>query len=401
MNDIFLITVLLFFLTACSGSTDTVPISLHPSPEYMPHPDVEPVMLEVAEAGDSIERFSDNIRLLYRVLHDDSLIVQKTELNVLTGGNVEISSLNDSTLLILDKMVGQSYSNEQLIQYNIKNRTVEIVAVQGRGPGDLFLSEELEADRDKVYIAMQGFQISVFNCDVHPCEHEKVIETKYNHYSIAPYGEQIFFLGMAPFGLEQSLDLSKTNQNLIFKMDDDGRILDSFFPVYQFKSPIVRGNLNEGGMVRRYPLHNSTIVTMEYYPFIYEYDDNGNLKAKYQIPGFVQSFYEYDENTRGSTFLNRGDNSSIIFTKKINSHELLIGLKERRDAEWISREEGFKGEEWVSYYIFNIENNQFYHIGDDAFAQPYSGQKKIIHVVDQGVIINELGTLYLINNSDA
>ena len=219
-----------------------------------------------------------------------------------------------------------------------------------------------------------------------------------SNYSIAPAGENLSFLGMATFGLEQSPDPSKTKQNLIFKMDDDGRILDSFFPVYQFKSPIVRGNLNEGGTVRRYPLHNSTIVTMEYYPFIYEYDDNGNLKAKYKIPGFVQSFYEYDENTRGSTFLNRGDNSSIIFTKKINNHELLIGLKERRDAEWISREEGFKGEEWISYYVFNVENNQFYHIGDDAFTQPYSGQKKGFHVVNKGLVINDMGTLYFIEN---
>lgn len=385
-------------LTACFTERDIDKISLHPSPDYMPHPDVEPLMLEIAETRDSLKRFSDNIQLLYKVLHYDSVFNQKKELNVLTSGNVEISSLNDSTLLILEKMQGQFNTNERLIQYDVNKHQYKLVAGKGRGPGDLFFSEELAIHQNKAYVAMQGFQISVFNCELVTCEHEKVIETEYNSYSLAPSEENLLFIGMATYGLEQSSDPSSTKQNLIFKMDYDGEILDSFFPVYNFRSPIIRGSLNEGGTVRRFLPTNSTIVTMEYFPYIYEYDGSGKLKMKYEIPRFQKSFYEYNENKRGAKFLNSGDNSSVILTQKLSDWELMIIIKERRNAEWISREEGFKGEEWNSYYIFNVEEKQLYRVGDDVVTQPYDGEERVIHVVEQGVIINDMGTLSFIKS---
>jgi hypothetical protein len=315
------------------------------------------------------------------------------ELNLLTTGDLDISSLNDSTFLILEK------DNDRLIKYNANRNEYEVVAEQGRGPVDLFFSEDMTIHNDKAYIAMQGFQISVFNCEAGLCEHEKIIETDYNNYSVAPSDDYILFLGMATFGFEQSPDPANTKQNLIYKIDNDGNLLDSFSSVYRFRSAILRGRLNSGGTVNVYPSYNTILVTMEYFPYIYEYDIDGELKQKYELPEFQQSFHQYSEKTSGVAFLNRGNNSSIKFTKKLNEQLLLIGLKERRNVEWISREEGFKGDEWISYNIFNVEDKRFYHLGDGLPNQPYSGKESVMHIADQGVIINNLGTLYFIKNS--
>lgn len=390
-----LFVLLITVLSACSDGSYTENVSLHPITENMPHPDIEPVILETSEPDNFLEKSSENIQLLHRFLQGGPVNDRKMKLNLLTTGNLDISSLNDSTLLILEK------DNDRLIQYNVNRNEYEVVAEQGRGPVDLFFSEDLTIHNDMAYIAMQGFQISVFNCEASLCEHEKIIETDYNNYSVALHDDYILFLGMATFGREQSPDPANTKQSLIYKIDNDGNLLDSFSSVYRFRSPILRDRLNSGGTVNIYPSYNTILVTMEYFPYIYEYDSDGKLKQKYELPKFQQSFHQYSEKTRGVAFLNRGNNSSIKFTKKLNEQLLLIGLKERRNVEWISREEGFTGDEWISYYIFNIKDRHYYHLGDDSLTdQPYSGKERVIHVVDQGVIVNDLGTLYIIKNSN-
>jgi len=58
-------------------------------------------------------------------------------------------------------------------------------------------------------------------------------------------------------------------------------------------------------------------------------------------------------------------------------------------------ENGITGEMWYSYYIFDVEDEKLYKIGDDS---PTSfGESRRLFLVDGGVISSNNGTLHWIS----
>lgn len=390
----YIFFIVLTFTISCIEKGDTEYITVHPAQEYMPYSSFEPVKLEARYGGDFLHLLPKNVQILYNILNNESGNLKPEELQILTTNDIDVKSINKSDLLILEK------DNARLIQYSLIDNEYDIIADKGRGPGDLFFPKELTVYKEKAFVGMQAFQISFFLCDGVFCEYENTLNTKFNNYSIAPVDDFIKFLGIKPFGREQHPDPSNTDQNLIHKIDYNGEIYQSYFPVYDYRSSLVRQTMNSGGQIRSFPELETIVITFDFFPYVYVFNDSGELNAKYEFPEYIQAYYESEENRAGGftgRYIFDSSVTSIRFTSKIDEKWMLVGIRDRREVEFISMEEGFDGYEWFSYYAFDVEEKKIYKIGDDT-EKPY-GESRILHVVDNGVVINEAGTLFFISDS--
>lgn len=252
--------------------------------------------MQVQDGGDVIDIFPESVQLLYHVLNDERdalldhnnpiLLASGVNDTLLTTGNIDVSSVSDSSLLILER------NTNRLIQYNIDDQKYQVIANQGRGPGDLYFSRELSVYGNKAFVAMQGFQISKFTCNNGLCEYAKTIPMEYNNYSIAPQNESIYFLGVSAFGREGDPDPSNVDQYLIHKISEDGEVQQSYLPIYRDRSSLVRDAMNSGGKVRLFPELDSIVVTFSRVPYLFVHDSEGRLTAKYELPEYLQRYFE-------------------------------------------------------------------------------------------------------------
>lgn len=384
---------ILILLISCTKETRNNEITVHPIKEKIPHSDVEAEMLEVLDGGEYLDLLPENVQLLYRFLNDDTGIDDARELDLLTTNRLDIAAVNDSTLLILEK------DKNHLIQYNIKSDEYEVIANQGRGPGDLLFAHELSVYQNKAAIGMGLFQISVFTCDVGLCEYEKTIITEYNNYSLDLGEEHIYYLGVARFGYEDYPDPANTNQNLVHKVTYGGEDILSYLPIYNFRAPQVRDTMSKGGKVRLFSDFGTTVVTFDKFPYIYLHNTAGELTAVYEIPGLVQEpYYRYEEDKgggwRATTTYNDWDYSRISYTTKINSRWLLMRIMEARGITLVAMGEPFDGTHRQTYYAFDVDQKKFYKIGDDKTVPV--GASQSIYMINQGLIINDDGKLFLV-----
>ncbi len=402
-KDKVLIFISIFLFISCTRESNTNGITIHPVPEKMPYSSIEPEMLHVHDGGEVIDLFPESLQLLYSVINDDTeglyhtepiLLASGVNDTLLTTGNIDVSSVNDSSLLILDR------STNRLIQYNINENKYDVIADQGRGPGDLYFSRELSVNGNVAFIGMQAFEISKFVCNSGLCEYAKTIQTDYNNYSVAPDTDHIYFLGISAFGREQDPDPANTDQYLIHKINYDGEVQQSFLPIYRHKSPMVRDAMNSGGRVRLFPESDTIVVTFSRAPYLYVHDSEGKLTAKYELPEYLQFYFESKEDRAGrisTHYKYAGNYSSIFYTSKLNERWLLLKTREDRNRVYHEMEERYSGTQWYSYYAFDVSEEKLYKIGED-FKKPVGEERRVLHVIDQGLIINENGLLYLLLN---
>lgn len=387
-HHLLTILILFFVFNSCSKENDFTP---HPLPDKMPHADDDSEILDIQSISESDSSPPQSLKLLQDFLVDESKNFKTKKLDILATDKIDISFLSSTDILVLDK------ENNQLIQYNLETDENTVVASQGRGPGDLLYTQELNVHNKVAYVAMQGFQISVFDCNLRSCEHDNTILTEYNNYSIAAADKHLFVLGIPPFGRDQDPDPTNTDQYIIHRFNHSGKKEQSFTPVYRETSPVVRTQMTSGGQVRSFPQFNMNIVTFDFFHYLYLYNDEGDLLRKFQIPDLKQGYYEYKEN-KGGGFTGRlryDDNSKIIRTTNLGDNWLLLIIREQRGVEFINLEEGFKGDEWFSFYAFNIKNHILYKIGDHKKFT--IGKSRSIQVSEHGIIVNENGTIFFLS----
>lgn len=383
---LFLVSLLLFI--SCGEKKQKEAELVHPVEESIPHSDVISDQLEAHNAADVISELPGNVQLLYKFLNDETSQFNTSELNILTTDRIDISTLDDSGFLILEK------DQNRLIQYDLTNDDFNIIAEQGRGPGDLFFSKELSVYKSKAFISMQGRQLTVFNCESTPCEYETTINTDYNNYSLAVTDNHLYFLGIPQIRGGQSNSTGSSAQFIVHKADRDARIERSFLPNYDHESPILRDRIMSRGSIRAFADYDKTIVTFDHFPYLFTYDHNGELISKLELPDFISAKnIEYNSANRGILNTYNGDYTYLQYTSTLQGRWLLKRIAEFRSVEY-SMENGITGEMWYSYYIFDVEDEKLYKIGDDS---PTSfGESRRLFLVDGGVISSKNGTLHWI-----
>jgi hypothetical protein len=363
----------------------------HPHPDKLPHSENEASVLEISEiTSENLSLFPELVQTLYKYLNryeEESISTQDIDVMVTSHHSFHVASVNGNRIIILDPI------RNRLLEYDVDTKESVNLAPEGRGPGDILFTRDIRLFNNHLYVAMQGFRISVFDCSESPCEYERTISTEYNNYSVAPSADKIIVLGLYPFGLDQDPDPTNVDQNALHMINQDGQVTHSFSSVYQDPSPIVREAMNANGTVHYLYSTKISVLTYPLYPFFYVYDNSGNLTEKYKIPGFKQGFYEFNEQ-EGIGRYRYNDSSDITYTSKIVDSWILFQIRNRANME---REESGRvsGEYRHSYFTFNVETGGYYHIGDDQTYATSEG--RAIFVTDHGVIVNEGGkTLSLI-----
>lgn len=401
MNQFSFISILLILtFISCSANQENDPtvdgaVSLeegytpHPQPDNLPHPDVEPVVLELRDGSEVYNELPETLQLLHSFLSDTDDTPEKETMSafVSTHHSFHAASIDSETIIMLDE------GDERLIQYDLIDGDYTELAPRGRGPGDIMFTKEMQIHNDKIFVGMQGFRISIFDCRPDTCEYERTINTEYNNYSLAPSNEQIGALGIPPFGSEVDSDPENIDQNIIHILDFEGEHETSFSRVYQHRSPILREAMNSGGSLRVFPPESSYVLTHNFFPFLYLYNLEGEFLTKFQIPEFQQGYYDHS-NVENRGRYRHNDNTNIAYTTKINNEWLLLHLRNRRGMEW--EEDGLTGDEWTVYYAFNVKSQELYNIGEDDIRQAESGNTRGIFPTEHGIVVNENGELYWI-----
>lgn len=350
---------------------------VHPKQENIPHSDVAPIALspiDISEANDVPEP----LEYFYRFLNENEDLFEISNLNFFTSNNIffHVESLNDSTLILSDDR-----SNE-LHHYHLNRNESEMFAPEGRGPGDIFFNREVQLLDETLYVAMEGFRISQFDCSVVPCEHEKEINTKFNHYSVAPADEKLVVLGIPPY---MGPDTDHENPGYILhEIDSECETVESFSPAYNHDSVLLHIHFTMGNRVRYLTNGDLFLMTNSRLPFIYSYNSDYELINKYLLPGFSPEYQLYDsEHDMGRSYRHH---SNIYHIREVDNNWLLVQIRHLRDAV---PKEGY--EESFSYYAFNVNNETLYHIGED-YAESMD-ESRAIFLTDHGLIINQQGSL--------
>ncbi len=361
----------------------------HPEPERMPHPDIQAIELDLVDNDSALADMPENLQLLYHFLNDGNhnKHIQKLDLHVSSQASFHAASIDENTLIILDQR------RNRLIQYSLGEDDFIELAPEGRGPGDILFTRDLQVFNNRIYIAMQGFRISIFNCETFPCEYERTISTDFNNYSVSPASNYVTVLGLYPFGREQDPDPENYNLPAVHIINREGDVKQSFSSVYRHMQPIIREQMNSRGTVISFPDRRSHFLLYSFFPYIYSYDNQGYLQNKYRLPNFQQGYYDYNEIERRGRF-RHNDNSAITNATKLNNEWVILQIRNREDMYWNN---GLRGKHWYSYYAFNADSHELHKIGEDSIYN--TGEGRAIYTTEHGLVINEGGTsLYWIGN---
>lgn len=398
---IYSILIFLFIFASCSSDsfelTDESTVDgaapyeegaiPHPQPNMMPHADVEAVDLVLHEGSDILSDLPENLQLLHRYLNDENDQFDQRELSLYVSNEYHFhaASKDENTLVMLDER------DDKLYQYDLLKDEYTDLAPKGRGPGDIMFTKEMQFYDNRAYIAMQGFRISVFDCQSDLCEYENTIETEFNTYSLAPEKDRLTILGLPPFGRDQDPDPENIDQHIIHQITKGGDIERSFSPVYKYHNPIIREAMNAGGKVRAFPKFDSVVLVQSLFPYIYIFNSETSLVEKYRIPDFQKGYYDEIESTDGSISgrYRHNNNTNISHSTKIDDEWMLLQIRERRDLYWEDR--SLLGDEWFSYYAFNVDSRELYKIGEGEMKGV--NENRTIHPTEHGLVVNQQGTL--------
>lgn len=361
----------------------------HPIEKKLPHNEIESNKLEINRDLNKVDGIPDQLRYLNQFLTDRNMDDVKVKLSFLINDQDAFyaEALDEENLVLLDQR------DDRLVHYNLKSHEYAKIAPKGRGPGDVVFTQELQQYNGKIFVGMQGYRLSVFDCIEIPCKYEKTISTDFNIYSIAPSNHKLAIIGLHPFGRENDPNPEDINQFAVHIIDDSGGIENSFNPVYQDKFPVVRERVNAHGSVRFFEKSAKYAVIFNKLPFIYTYDQSGTLDEIYEISEFEQRLFDFHEKDMMGRERYHRDHSYITNAEKIDDEWLLITVREREKLFWKDRTLHF--DETYIYLGFYLPDEELFEIGRDK-TRPHT-ERKAIYPTDYGLLVNEQGTLYWVD----
>jgi len=359
----------------------------HPKPEKMPYADTEAQLLQTEEDLTGV-KLPESLELLQEFLEDETRF-SKSELSFLSTNKDRFyaESLSSSQLLLLD------VRQHRLAQYDVDNGGYEILAPEGRGPGDIQFAQEIQLMEDKLYIPMGAFRVSIFTCNEEGCEYNRTINTELNNYSIAQNNDHLAILSQ-PMYTGQSDDKESYYErdksvNIVGPNDE---IIHSFMPIYDHQNPILRGTISVQGSLRSFSNANIYTVLFSRLPYLYIFDNTSfELYKKYEFQDYTQGYMDVESDTPlGAARERHNDQSYFTHSTKIDDEWLLITKRERINTNGETR--GMDADESYIYYGFNTNSHTLYKIGEEPFLP--MDEQRTLTVTDHGLVINREGSVY-------
>lgn len=355
----------------------------HPQSDRVPHADVRSDRLDINENITSVTNIPEQIELLHDILngdHDPERIELSLFYNNMHWLNIE--SLDQETLIIMEQF------NNRLVQYDLTTGQITELAEEGRGPGDILFTREMQLFDQKLYIAMQGFRVSWFDCSTGLCEFENTIDTGVNNYSVARTIDGLTVLGLPPFGFEDSPGMDEEiRQFTLHQFTEEGEKTEMFSPVYSHNIPMIPERMSAEGFVRYHPETERTILVSRWLPYLYIYNSDSELEEKYRIPDFIQGYYNLIVDEQISYFRNDLPGSLIRSVIPVDDQWLVIQITNRTNLRGINKSSrppyAEEYDQHVKYYAFDMSADQLYMLGEDYYADEVP---RLFYVADHGLV---------------
>lgn len=362
----------------------------HPQSHLIPHHDVPAERLEAEPLSEVEDEIPQAITLVADLINDAT--PEGTELDLLYRNfrNLNAASLDSNRLLFME-----NHTNRFTL-YDAESGDETELAEEGRGPGDLMFTREMQLSDGYAWIAMQGFRVSRFDCRGETCEYDRTIRTKTNNYSVALHGDSLTILGLPTFGFEDSPGPEETiTQFILHRYTMDGDSLGMFSPAYDHSNPTVREEINAFGMVRHHHESGRTILMSQWLPFLYMYDEERSLTQKYRLPDFIQWYYD----SRKEGYTNPGEvigyhrrdleGSQLHYGSLVDDRWLVLSFTSTTDVEGAdmsrpgSVPDSFKRHSM--WYVMDLSTDRLYKIGKDDFGA--DGELRQFYLTGHGVVL--------------
>ena len=385
--------VMFFLLISCSTEheEDPDPIftyereepqgseELHPQKEAMPYHDRDHISIDRTSDFDDMPAPPENLGVLRNYLNDPESVEVHQLYKFLGYG--EIQPLNRNELMLLD------IQNRQLHQFDLASQQSTLIAEGGEGPGRLSLPYDLTVseDNDELYVLMQDMRIDRYKCDHEPCEYDQSIPTDQIINNVAVTDDKNLAVVSNFNPMEDDPD---AGSSLITLLNADGETMHQFGETYETDVPTVLYDAIQTGNVAYSNAEQLVVVCFDAFPFIYLYDESGELQKSYQISPFLLSSIYFDAQGRKRVEMDPG--SFVSMQPLTDDSMVLIQVQTRGERVGEPAYEDTVYEQRYDFYLLDLSDDSSWYIGSKAREASYNLS---VLPLESGILLNDGGEL--------
>ena len=353
-----LIVPALFAVPGCSDEPDRREVGgvqpdgdiYHPVADSIPYIDRDHIPLSRDHSIENAGELPEQIQVLADYLqspdgYDDES--QNIDLLLNSHTRAEYASLSSERVIIHDLL------DDRLYDYNLTEGEGTKLNKHGEGPGDLNSTMQIARQDDDIYVSMHTRRIAQFNCAAEPCEfYEQRTTPEIRPEAITVTSDSL----IAAISIEgRDIADSGYQEGLVRLIDTNGDGKGGFGTGYLSTVPIVREMLLRDSDLEWVEAANKYVVMFLSTPFIYVYDEGGEISATFEIKDYVPHFFGYRvAEDRGRMW---GQSATrLMGIDNINTEYVVLR------AVTIAENES---DVTFDYYALNLQEMKGYHIGSN------------------------------------
>lgn len=352
----------------------------HPIIDSILHADRNHISIDRTRMIDEMEEVPEAVIALADYLEDpEGAAAQKLDVLVHGSWGFFVASLGEDRLVLVDAR------EPRILEYDLAADEATVLAEQGQGPGDVNAPQDMAREGASVYVAMADRRIEQYDCAAAPCTPGERIRLDFMPLSMAPAGDTTMaVLGQIPPRDDPDPEADARPVRLV---GASGHVLGAFGAAYRTPHFSVRGAFLREGKVRHSEELGLYVVAQRRLPYVYVYDEHGELHHTYEVEGFVRNVVLYGNLGPGGrpavTFDSDRDASNVYDVKRVDGGIVLIrtGLLRYTDEGRVLRED---------YHVLDLSEERSYYVGGEAFTVPNT---RAVFITDAGLVLNESGTL--------
>jgi hypothetical protein len=385
-SSLLLLGLVAILILQCNNKKNQDKFVFHPIEENIPYFNYE--HSKITKENNLSKTFDNGlseINLLTKFLKKTSKQdFQKLNLLVRDPYRFDATSISSNRLVLLDEL------SNRLIEYDLSSDTTVNLAKKGKGPGDINFPQGIHKDQNNINIPLADMRISQLNCSQRPCLYQRTIELDFRPYSLTKTDSNFAVLG--------SINVNNSGNNIQFEskleeirpihfLKDNGEEINSFGNAYDVNGHwmLLRPLVNNG-KIRYLPSEDTYALIYQRFPFIYIYDSNFKMQKVYEISDFILGKQKYWPET-GKVRIVKQNHSLIRNVKVIGGKYVLLEIEEKKDQQTSDFKRTWSRS--FDYYLLNISNDKSYYLGSTS-----PNEKQSIHVLDNGMLINNNGVLH-------
>ncbi len=356
----------------------------HPVEERIPYANRDIISITKDRSFEALPDPPRSLQVLHVFLQNPGA-VDTTRLGfyVKESENVEVASLGERRLIILD-----GHPGNRLFEYDSQSEILTQIAAPGNGPGELKFSMGLMRDGHSVYVARQDRRIDRFTCTPEPCEYEATTRVPVNTMSVARASDGLAILAQ-PSNRKGGASMDELD-GAVHLVSADGAVWNAFGALYHTEHFMVMANYARGGTLTYSPEFQEYLFSSEKLPYIWRYDEGGDVRSVYKVGAFRPLQMQYFPN-EGRLHKEFGKDYSTLRVVGPVAGRFVVPVV----RHYTSNGEGVRTER-LNYYAIDLNTDKTYFLGEDTF----SGEvvERTVVVTDEHQVLIENGAVALIES---